>query len=226
MPNTLQLTNTLADETRYSIYQYIVKGSKEVTVQEIAHEFSIHPNVARLHLSKLNESKLLHSELVKNGKGGRPARIYRTAESPVYLSFPKQENHLLLQWLIELAVSFGQEALTKGTEIAYNYGKQQMKQSAPSVTSFEEKINILTASANAIGYVPSMKDRDNKKIITFSIYNCPYKDFMNNHSEFICKMHEAYLKGQFDSLFPTNEFVQIESMQNNCSNCVYHIEVL
>ena len=36
MPNTLKLTNTLADETRYSIYQYVLQEGKEVNVHEIA----------------------------------------------------------------------------------------------------------------------------------------------------------------------------------------------
>ena len=47
MPNTLKLTNALADETRYSIYQYIVATATTSNVQQIANAFSIHPNVAR-----------------------------------------------------------------------------------------------------------------------------------------------------------------------------------
>ncbi|KQL34245.1 metalloregulator ArsR/SmtB family transcription factor [Psychrobacillus sp. FJAT-21963] len=226
MPNTLQLTSTLADETRYSIYQYIVKEAKVVSVQEIADQFGIHPNVARLHLSKLNDSNFLRSELIKNRKGGRPARIYSLAENPVYLSFPKQEDHLLLQWLIDLVSSLGEQAIVKGKEIAYENGKQLTSSKLTSPASFEEKIQILTANAASIGYFPTIQEKNHKKVITFAIYNCPYKNHLKSQSELICALHESFLRGQFDALFPTNDFIQLESMQDQCQNCLYHIEVL
>ncbi|TXK86230.1 helix-turn-helix transcriptional regulator, partial [Parageobacillus sp. SY1] len=53
MEQTLKITNVLADPTRYHIYEYITKKHKKVSVQEIAEAFNIHPNVARLHLTKL-----------------------------------------------------------------------------------------------------------------------------------------------------------------------------
>lgn len=226
MPNTLKLTNTLADPTRYSIYQYILKERKQVNVQEIADQFDIHPNVARLHLTKLNEAKLVSSKFLRNGKGGRPAKVYVLAENPVYLSFPKQENHLLMQWLLELVNSLGSEALIKGKEISYQYGWKHMQGFSPPVYSFEEKLKVLTDAAHSIGYIPLIQEKDNKKNITFSIYNCPYKDHLDKYPELICELHESFLRGQFDALFPENEFLQIESMQNHCKNCLYQIEVL
>jgi transcriptional regulator len=69
MEQTLKITNVLADPTRFSIYNYIVNQNREVTVQEIADEFSIHPNVARLHLSKLEDVGMLKSENKKPDAG-------------------------------------------------------------------------------------------------------------------------------------------------------------
>lgn len=226
MKDTLKITNTLADETRYSIYQYIAKEKKQVNVQEIADEFSIHPNVARLHLTKLNDSKLVSSELENNKKGGRPARIYFLAEEPIYLSFPKQENHLLLQWLLELADSMGDDALAKAKDISYQHGQTIFKHISSTTQTFEGKMELFKEAANAIGYIPQITENEGKKVITFSIYNCPYKNQLHKHPALVCSLHESFLKGQFDALFPTNNFVQIESMQNHCNNCVYQIEVL
>lgn len=73
MENTLKVTNVLSDPTRFYIYQYITKRHQDVTVQEIADEFSIHPNVARLHLSKLEDVRMLHSETKKQVKVVAPA---------------------------------------------------------------------------------------------------------------------------------------------------------
>ena len=226
MPNTLKLTNALADETRYSIYLYIVKQVQSVNVQQVADQFGIHPNVARLHLTKLNEAKLITSELLNNKKGGRPARIYTLAEQPIQLSFPKQENHLLLGWLLELVETMGTEALEKAKKISYSSGHNSMQQSLLVDQSFDQKIEMLSAAALSIGYIPQIENQSEKKTITFSIFNCPYKGQLAKHPHIICSIHESFLKGQFEALFPNNEFVQLESKQNHCSNCVYQIEVL
>ena len=73
MEQTLKITSVLSDPTRYKIYQYITERHNDVTVQEIADQFEIHPNVARLHLSKLEDVSMLSSETKKTGKGGRPS---------------------------------------------------------------------------------------------------------------------------------------------------------
>ena len=226
MPNTLKLTNALADETRYSVYQYIVKQVQSVNVQQIAEQFGIHPNVARLHLTKLNEAKLITSELLNNKKGGRPARIYTLAEQPIHLSFPKQENHLLLEWLLELVEAMGTEALEKAQNISYTSGHTSIQESLLADQNFDQRIELLSAAALSVGYIPNIVQKENKQIITFSIFNCPHKGHLANHPHIICSIHESFLKGQFDALFPNNEFVQLENKQNHCSNCVYQIEVL
>ncbi|KHF31155.1 Helix-turn-helix domain protein [Anoxybacillus sp. BCO1] len=59
---SIKITSVLADPTRYEIYQYIARKHQEVTVQEIADAFHIHPNVARLHLTKLEDVNMLVSE--------------------------------------------------------------------------------------------------------------------------------------------------------------------
>lgn len=69
MEQTLRITNVLADPTRYYIYQYIVNNHQDVSVQQIADSFKIHPNVARLHLSKLEDVDMLTSDARKTGKG-------------------------------------------------------------------------------------------------------------------------------------------------------------
>ncbi len=223
MTHTFKLSSTLADETRYAIYQYILKENRTVNVLQIASQFAIHPNVARLHLSKLTDSKLLSSRLEKKIHGGRPAKIYEIAKEPIYLSFPKQENDLLLGWLIELVSTGGSETLEKAKRISYQSG---LKAVSSTPASFEEKLALLNEVSDSIGYVPKVSEHEGKKIITFQIFNCPYKGLTKLHSEIVCTLHESYLKGLFHVLFCSEELVQIESMLNNCTNCVYQVEVL
>src|SRR5690242_13426779 len=120
MNETLKVTSVLADPTRYYIYQYILKKHAEVTVHEIAKEFSIHVNVARLHLTKLTDVKLLAAETRKTGKGGRPSRFYRPADEVIQLNFPARDYQLLSKITIQALINLGKD----GMEALYNVGKQ------------------------------------------------------------------------------------------------------
>ncbi len=68
MEQKLKVTNALSDPTRFNIYQYIIKSTNAATVNEVAKEFDIHPNVARMHLSKLEDVELIISYTKKQEK--------------------------------------------------------------------------------------------------------------------------------------------------------------
>lgn len=230
MLHPIKITSTLADETRFSIYEYMLQHKKYYTVQEIADEFKIHSNVARLHLTKLSEIGVISAEFLKTGKGGRPGRVYRAKQEGINLSFPRRDPSLLVNWSVELIQELGDEALQKAIQISFKDGKQSMQQflnerKHKRPPSFEEKIKILTNSAKLIGYVPEIHEHQHSKSLIFSIYNCPFHDQISQHGEIICKLHESYLRGQTEILFETNEFVQIESMLQSCDFCKYKITV-
>ncbi|GLC88646.1 helix-turn-helix transcriptional regulator [Lysinibacillus piscis] len=229
MIHPLKITSTLADETRYSIYEYILKEKKAVTVQQIADEFHIHPNVARLHLTKLTEINIISADFMKTGKGGRPGRVYKAAEKGISLSFPRRDEIRLLKWTIQLVEELGPSAIAHCQKISYQDGFQQMKNYEygylHGLPSFEDKLQLLTENAALIGYIPQVQQTEHGKKITFSIFNCPFQEQLTTHSEMVCSLHESYLKGQLDALFPNNEFVQVESMVHNCDLCKYEINV-
>src|SRR5574342_688994 len=152
MEQTLKITNVLSDPTRYYIYQYITKRHQEVTVQEVAEHFNIHPNVARLHLSKLEDVNMLASETKKTGKGGRPSRLYRLSDDVIQLHFPFRDYMLLSNVAIQTMLSLGEEGkkalfLTGkrfGTEII----EQEMaKRALGEELEFDQKLNILKSAA-------------------------------------------------------------------------------
>ncbi len=231
MLDPLKITSTLADETRYQIYEYMLKNKKYFTVQNIADEFGIHPNVARLHLTKLSEIHVISADFVKTGKGGRPGRVYKTTEQGVSLTFPKRDEPLLLNWLLQLVDTLGDVAIEQAQQISYTDGHDMMKtiilsQKAKNKSlTFDDKLKLLTNSAAMIGYTPQVEQVDNNKIIQFVIYNCPFHNQLSTYSEIACKLHESYLRGQVDALFLNNEFVQLNSMIHTCENCNYEITV-
>ncbi|UZM98323.1 transcriptional regulator [Lysinibacillus sp. MHQ-1] len=145
------------------------KRKKTVTVQHIADQFSIHPNVARLHLTKLSEINIISADYVKTGKGGRPGRVYKASEKGVSLSFPRRDEDRLLKWTIQLVEELGPSVLEKCQEISYQDGYQQMKQNMNAELtinnslSFDEKLQLLTDNAALIGYVPQIQQTEHGK---------------------------------------------------------------
>ncbi|WP_102691362.1 helix-turn-helix transcriptional regulator [Rummeliibacillus pycnus] len=231
MLNPLKVTSTLSDETRFSIYQFMLQEKKSFSVQDIADRFHIHPNVARLHLTKLTEIEVISSEYEKTGKGGRPGRRYKAEENGITLSFPKRNYDELLEWTLEILTEFGEEANQIGKKICYKKGTEDMDKLVLShgkdrlQLSFDEKIELITEASSLIGYVPLIKETPDGKSVSFSVYNCPYYNDIQKHADLVCDLHESYLKGQFDALFESNDFVQIESITNSCDYCTYQINV-
>lgn len=230
MQDSIKITSTLADETRFSIYEFMLQHKKYVSVQEISDEFGIHSNVARLHLTKLAEIGAISAEFLKTGKGGRPGRVYRIKQEGIHLSFPRRDASSLLKWSLQLISQLGDEALEQAKIISYEDGRQMMQKLVASHKNhhtllFDDKLTLLTNSAKLIGYIPEVRSNSNSKSLHFSIYNCPFHDQLTNHAEIVCQLHESYLRGQVDELFELNEFTQIENMQHQCDFCNYTIEV-
>ncbi|MBQ0137702.1 MAG: transcriptional regulator [Kurthia sp.] len=232
MLHPLKITSTLSDDTRFSIYQYMLQEKDYFTVQKIAEKFQIHPNVARLHLTKLDEINVISSEYEKTGKGGRPGRIYKALESGITLSFPKRNYEELLSWVLEILDEMGPDAIEVGKRICYRKGQKEIQQLIQDksldfdMLSFEEKVNVITEAASLIGYVPEITVNDNgKKSIRFAVYNCPYHNEIAQYANFICSLHESFLRGQFDVLFDVHDFEQFESMTDGCKYCSYKINV-
>lgn len=228
MEQTLKITNVLSDPTRFYIYQYITKLHKEVTVQEIAENFEIHPNVARLHLSKLEDVNMLVSDTQKTGKGGRPSRLYRLSDDVIQLNFPFRDYQLLSKIAIQTMISLGDV----GKKALYDTGKKfgqeliELEKNNSFLNgielSFEQKLNILKNAATMAGFYPEFETNDDQTKIFFQIFNCPFKEVAMEHTESICNMHFEFLKGMFESLFDSIELVEKENMISGCDSCSYH----
>ncbi len=227
MEQTLKITNVLSDPTRYYIYQYITKRHQEVTVQEIADGFNIHPNVARLHLSKLEDVNMLVSETKKTGKGGRPSRLYRLSDDVIQLNFPYRDYQLLSNIAIQTMLSLGEEGRKALYITGKRFGTELVEQEMASQhqnsedLSFDQKLNIMRSAATMAGFYPDFEANEDQTKIYFEIFNCPFKEAAIDHSESVCGMHFEFLKGMFESLFNSVELVEKENMITGCHSCSY-----
>ncbi|WP_163969995.1 helix-turn-helix transcriptional regulator [Oceanobacillus halotolerans] len=227
MEQTLKVTNVLSDPTRFNIYEYIVKHHDAVSVVDIANEFKIHPNVARLHLSKLEDINMVISFSQKTGKGGRPSRLYQLSDEVIELNFPHRDYKLLSSIAIESFVELGEagrKALYKtgkkyGNQVIDNYQTLNTAQQ-PSII---QKLHILEDAGNMLGMYPNFEYNEVDNSVSFSIKNCPFKEIAikNENQTMICNMHQSFLKGMFEALFTDVELIEEENMFQGCENCSY-----
>lgn len=222
---TLKITSALADPTRYSIYQYIVSVHRGVTVLEIADQFNIHPNVARLHLTKLEDVNLIVSKAEKSGKGGRPGKVYILSDEVVSINFPPRDYQTLSDIAIKSLLSMGREGEEMLQKVAHRIGKEQAMQAIQrdqlkvEEMSLEEKIPYIQKLAFTQG-INSQIEQIDEYSFRFRVYNCPFKETADKHHE-VCNMHHAMLTGMFEAFFGRVDLVMDDLMIHGCSSCDY-----
>ena len=231
MDQTLKITNVLADPTRYYIYQHIAKRHSEVTVQEIAEIFEIHPNVARLHLTKLEDVNMLISETKKTGKGGRPSRLYRLSDDVIQLNFPYRDYQLLSKIAMETMFSLGEAGRVALFNTGRLFGKELAEQhikglgSGQEDLSFDHKLSIIKDASTTAGFYPEFVTSEDQSAIFFKIHNCPFKEIAFEQKEVVCGMHHEFLRGMFNVLFDSIELIEEENMFDHagCQACSYRL---
>ncbi|KAB2338506.1 helix-turn-helix domain-containing protein [Cytobacillus depressus] len=227
MEQTLKITNVLSDPTRYYIYQYITNKHKEVTVQEVAEQFNIHPNVARLHLSKLEDVKMLASDTQKTGKGGRPSRLYSLSDEVIQLHFPYRDYQLLAKIAMQTLLSLGEPAKQALYDIGKRFGQELIEQEtnrSPHFNeplSFDQKMKIIKNAAIMSGFHPEFEVNEDSSKVYFQIFNCPFKEVAESFSESVCQMHAEYIKGMFEALFDSARLIEKSNILNGCESCSY-----
>lgn len=198
---TLDLAGALGDPTRYSIYRCIVEAAGEpVTVAEVAAQFSVHPNVARMHLQKLVEVRLLSADIRRSKAGGRPARIYRLSGRAANLQFPPRDYQMLAEVALKVVGEFAGSdpgALDRvGTEIGREEARRALKRDGldPRHHDLGVLLESLSATAVSLGLHPRVEQNDDGTV-DFEIRNCVFRELSTQYPELVCSLHTAMLKG-------------------------------
>lgn len=224
---TLKITNVLSDPTRFSIYQYICKRHNDVTVQEIAEYFGIHANVARLHLTKLEDVKMLVSDTKKTGKGGRPSRYYRLSDEVISLQFPFRDYRALAEICLHSLLEFGDEGLKVLNKIAYKFGQETAESyvlrtgiNLEALTNDEKLEHIAIISRNQ-GLNSEIQYNSDDRKASFTIYNCIFKELLKDYADSLCTIHRSMLLGIFEYFLGNVKLEGDEMIATGCDRCSY-----
>ncbi|ADI26093.1 metalloregulator ArsR/SmtB family transcription factor [Geobacillus sp. C56-T3] len=230
MEQTLKITSVLSDPTRFHIYEYIAKVHREVSVQEIAEKFHIHPNVARLHLTKLEDVRMVVSDTQKTGKGGRPSRLYRLSDEVIGLYFPFRDYQLLARIAIQTMAKLGPIGSEALRETGKRFGRELIASRLPhngaaSALTMADKIAIMEEAAEAAGFLPQLHYDEEKGVLYLDIFNCPFKEIAAQAPDTVCGMHHSFLEGIVETLFAGAKVTETENMMEGSHRCAYRIVI-
>ena len=197
-----RLTTVLADGTRYRIYRSIVeRPGAEVTVAEIAESFELHPNVARMHLSKLEQAGLLTTSLRKGGKGGRPARLYRLSDRVASLTMPPRRYDLLSELALRALAQTGDldtvaaVCRESGVGAARVYVAEHPEYRG---VDHDELVAAICGVGEEVGMLPEVQWEG--ETLAVDVRNCVFKELSSAQPELVCLMHRAFLEGFIDEI--------------------------
>lgn len=228
---TLDLTGALADPTRYGIYQAIVEAAGEpLTVIQVADRFSLHPNVARMHLRKLVDVNLVRADTRKSNGGGRPARIYRLSDQAANLHFPPRDYRTLASLALQAVTApngDSTDALERvGAEFGREEGRRGLKRDDldPKHGSLDQVLESLSTTLVLLGLFPQIV-RQADGHIDLEIRNCVYRELSAQFPGLVCHLHAAVLRGMLEEYLLGMELETKAPRSTNDSSCSFMVRV-
>jgi predicted ArsR family transcriptional regulator len=191
-----ELSAVLADDTRYHIYRAVAeRPGEDVTVAEIAERFGLHPNVARMHLSKLEQAGFLATDFRHASGGGRPAKLYRLSDLVVTFGFPPRRYELLSRLALESLSAGGSrdDAARVCREAGAAEGRRVLSGEARAPRDAAAAAELVRRVAEDQGLLPEVSWRD--QTLAVVVNNCIFRELSGADPDLVCAMHRAFLEG-------------------------------
>ncbi|MEZ5125149.1 MAG: helix-turn-helix domain-containing protein [Thermoleophilia bacterium] len=210
-----ELSAVLADETRYHIYRAIAEQpGTDVTVADIAERFSLHPNVARMHLTKLEHVGFLATGLRRTAGGGRPAKLYRLSDRVMSFGFPPRRYELLARLALEALAAGGSrnDAVRACREAGVEEGRSALAREDTPPRNPTAVADLVRQIAEKQGLLPDIEWQGDTMIV--SVRNCAFNEVSSDDPDLVCPLHRAFLEGVLRAV--TSGLGELEVTQSDC----------
>jgi predicted ArsR family transcriptional regulator len=191
-----ELSAVLADDTRYHIYRWIAEQpGTDVTVADVAAEFGLHPNVARMHLAKLEQAGFLVTGFRRAPGGGRPAKLYRLSDKVVTFGFPPRRYELLSRLALDALSAGGtrDDAVRVCREAGVAEGRRALAGDSEPPRDRAAAGALVAQIAEEQGLLPEVAWQDGSLRVV--VNNCSFRELSGTDPDLVCAMHRAFLEG-------------------------------
>ena len=191
-----ELSAVLADDTRYHIYRWIAEQPGDGRHRRRRRgEFGLHPNVARMHLAKLEQAGFLATGFRRAAGGGRPAKLYRLSDMVVTFGFPPRRYELLSRLALDALAAGGtrDDALRVCREAGAAEGRRALAGDAEPPRDQAAAAALVASIAEEQGLLPEVAWRDGA--LSVVVNNCSFRELSGADPDLVCAMHRAFLEG-------------------------------
>jgi predicted ArsR family transcriptional regulator len=213
MTDAFSAIGSLADPVRRRLYDVVVARDDGIGREEAARLASVPAHAARFHLDKLVDAGLLAVEQRRlsgrTGPGaGRPANVYRRAETEVAVSLPARGYELVGQvFAAAVERSLGGAALPDAlTEEACAVGRRDGTAYAGEGGELERSAEVLSGR----GFEPI---RDGDGLV---LRNCPFDALAREHTALVCGVNRDYVDGVLAGLGCARTAARLDPGPDRC----------
>jgi predicted ArsR family transcriptional regulator len=207
----------LGDPLRRDLYLYVCTKPYAVSRDEAADALGIPHHKAKFHLDRLETEGLLSSEFARltgrAGPGaGRPAKLYRRAQTDISVSLPGREYELagqLLAAAVATSARTGESPIEALHEEAARQGRD-WAHSAMAGTDDGMPLDVARRALTEHGYEPR---EDGDRLI---LANCPFHTLAASHTEMVCGMNLALIEALVDEVGPGDLECRLEPQDQRC----------
>lgn len=226
----IKIGAVVGDRTRLAIYDYVAKhGAGAVSTQEVAEQFGLHPNVARMHLNKLTDVGLLAARPEKSGKGGRPGMAYSVSGNAVAFSFPPRAYDILSELLSAALDRVGPAGMVALAQVGQAFGRQVAAEGLAradinlSEATAEELLQVLTRALTERGMEATIV-RHPDGTLGLAMPNCGFREVATEHPQIICRLHDSIVRGALETIIDLTGLQSIGSVLAGAAECSFVIE--
>jgi predicted ArsR family transcriptional regulator len=175
--------SALQDRTRRRILLDFYVHRPEWTVDEVAKAVGVHRTVAHGHLERLVALGYLASGQ-RQGKYGKPAKLYRLAGPQIDLSYPVRRFARLAGLLADSMQKRGEDGIRDARETGRRYG-------ATFATKRADNPQAVLRQLAPLGAEYALADHE------VLARNCIFREACAVAEDVVCELHAGLLEGAF-----------------------------
>lgn len=191
--------SALAEPARRTLYLYVAEQPDPVSREQAASACGLPLHSAKFHLDRLVEEGLLdvtYRRLTgRTGPGaGRTAKLYQRSDREVSVSLPERRYDLvgdILAGAIDRSTAEGISVRDAVEDVAAQRGRALAEAAESNGGSDLERSSKVLGDN---GYEPRPADGD------LCLANCPFDRLAREHTELVCGMNVALVRGVLDGL--------------------------
>jgi len=191
--------SALADPVRRALYRFVAAQAEPVSREQAADGVEVPVHTARHHLDRLVEAGLLATEFRRltgrTGPGaGRPAKLYRRAESEVAVSVPPRSYDLAGQVLARAVErSLAGTPLERAVDEAAAEAGERVAAEAARQPARLAPLRRLARVLAPHGYEPRVEATASSAPPSLVLGNCPFDRLAGDHTELVCGLNRSFV---------------------------------